>query len=648
MARDDARRNAAGATAARRRTARAEQQATGLEEILADTVATQTRALTAGYRANALTTATPRSFATSDDVPAPAAPWWQRLWNALLWSTALDEAEEFVAVFVIEELDADFGIQVASEQPFVRGVAASHVADIEDWSLAMRRQVGEIIERGHVDSMSIPQVTELIEDAGLRFGKQATNVARTEMVSASNAASHAGASAFAEPGDTKKWLATSDSRTRDSHRKADDQVVPFDQPFIVGGAKLQHPGDRSGPLEEVINCVLPSTEVDVRATGAMVSLYSGQVVTIETTSGHKLSATPNHPVLTRRGWVPIGLLNETDYVLSRRQPRRTSIDGADIDHTPSLAEEVFHSLDLVAGPTSDKRRTAAMVDFNGHLSVGHSQVQVVTADHPLSFGWKPEELEELAKLGHAFAESKMGAASDTRPLIGIGQPQPHGLGTISLLQASVSEASVDRCATYPKVDRNRLNRLPGIELRDHAFAVSIASLVPLDRLNAERVAERPHLAADALERSAGQLRRDPKTVDHAFHRRPGTVRSGDDLTQLREGYFSTIGESEDAGANLASTAVLVGRGLDTSFADPKREVVGVVAEVSTDCRERPALVHEEANGFLDVVFWDRLRHVDRSHAETAVYDFETPDGLFAAGGVIVHNCRCTWVWTPSD
>ncbi len=254
MARDDARRNATGTTAARRRTARAEQQATGLEEILADTVATQTRALTAGYRTNALTTATPRSFATSDDVPAPAAPWWQRLWNALLWSTALDEAEEFVAAFVIEELDVDFGIQVVAEQPFVRGIAAQHVADIDNWSLYLKEQVGEIIERGHKDAMSIPQVTELIEDAGLRFGHQATTVARTEMVSASNAASHQGAAAFAEPGDTKRWLATSDSRTRIDHRNAHNDEVPFDQPFIVGGEKLQHPGDRSASLEQTANC----------------------------------------------------------------------------------------------------------------------------------------------------------------------------------------------------------------------------------------------------------------------------------------------------------------------------------------------------------------------------------------------------------
>ena len=241
--------------AARRRTARAEHRATDLEEVLADTVATQARRLVAGYRRQALAVASTDTFATADDIPAPPAPWWQRLWDSVLWSTALDEAEGIVAGFVIEELDADFGIQVASEQPFVRGVAAQHVADIDAWSLNLKQQIGDLVDRGHRESMSIPQVVELIEDAGLRYGRQATTVARTEMVSASNAASHTGAAAFAEPGDTKRWMATlGDQRTRPDHRKAHDQVVPFDQPFIVGGAKLQHPGDRSGPPEQVIAC----------------------------------------------------------------------------------------------------------------------------------------------------------------------------------------------------------------------------------------------------------------------------------------------------------------------------------------------------------------------------------------------------------
>ena len=65
------------------------------------------------------------------------------------------------------------------------------------------------------------------------------------------------------------WLATSDSRTRPTHRAAEGQRVPVGQPFIVGGAELRFPGDPSGPPQEVIQCrctmllVEPGESVDL-------------------------------------------------------------------------------------------------------------------------------------------------------------------------------------------------------------------------------------------------------------------------------------------------------------------------------------------------------------------------------------------------
>ncbi|QSM01217.1 MuF-like minor capsid protein [Microbacterium phage NoodlelyBoi] len=52
----------------------------------------------------------------------------------------------------------------------------------------------------------------------------------------------------------KQWVARQDERTRHTHAAADGQRVPVGQPFSVGGASLQHPGDRRGPAGETINC----------------------------------------------------------------------------------------------------------------------------------------------------------------------------------------------------------------------------------------------------------------------------------------------------------------------------------------------------------------------------------------------------------
>ena len=53
----------------------------------------------------------------------------------------------------------------------------------------------------------------------------------------------------------KRWLSTDDTRTRATHRVADGQTCPLDQPFRIGGFLLEHPADSiSVAPHEVINC----------------------------------------------------------------------------------------------------------------------------------------------------------------------------------------------------------------------------------------------------------------------------------------------------------------------------------------------------------------------------------------------------------
>ena len=52
----------------------------------------------------------------------------------------------------------------------------------------------------------------------------------------------------------KKWLATLDNRTRDTHQALDGQEQPIDEPFVVDGMKIDYPGDPFAPPELVYNC----------------------------------------------------------------------------------------------------------------------------------------------------------------------------------------------------------------------------------------------------------------------------------------------------------------------------------------------------------------------------------------------------------
>lgn len=83
---------------------------------------------------------------------------------------------------------------------------------------------------------------------------QALRIARTETTFAMNAAKD---HVPRNPRLTydKVWSTAIDGRERESHRIANGQIVPIDEPFQVGDHQMQRPGDRTNAsAREVINC----------------------------------------------------------------------------------------------------------------------------------------------------------------------------------------------------------------------------------------------------------------------------------------------------------------------------------------------------------------------------------------------------------
>lgn len=71
----------------------------------------------------------------------------------------------------------------------------------------------------------------------------------------------------------KMWRSLHDSRVRDTHAIADGQIQLESDPFTVGGALLDYPGDPSGPAGEVINC--RCVVIGVNRDGQPISLSAG-------------------------------------------------------------------------------------------------------------------------------------------------------------------------------------------------------------------------------------------------------------------------------------------------------------------------------------------------------------------------------------
>lgn len=91
---------------------------------------------------------------------------------------------------------------------------------------------------------------EIMKDLNITERYRAERIARTEVIGASNSATHAGAVATGFDLD-KEWIAYIDDKTRESHINLNGQTVDKNDNFSNG---LEYPGDPSGEAEEVINC----------------------------------------------------------------------------------------------------------------------------------------------------------------------------------------------------------------------------------------------------------------------------------------------------------------------------------------------------------------------------------------------------------
>jgi virulence-associated protein VapD len=96
---------------------------------------------------------------------------------------------------------------------------------------------------------------EIVANTLITSQLRAERIARTEIISASNAGSLEGARASGLKLN-KKWITTPDDRTRESHKAENigQAIVPLEEKFFIDGEYLDYPGDVNGSAKNVINC----------------------------------------------------------------------------------------------------------------------------------------------------------------------------------------------------------------------------------------------------------------------------------------------------------------------------------------------------------------------------------------------------------
>lgn len=312
---------------------------------------------------------------------------------------------------------------------------------------------------GFQQGESIPDLRERLRGSAGLTGRNATLVARTQVLDASNAGSYDTARVSGLDL-LKGWEATPDARTRDTHSAAGafyqgDGMIALADPFTVGGFACERPHDPSLPASERYNCFPAGTLVQAgRIERAYRRWFDGELVDIVTAEGKHLSGTPNHPVLTRRGWVGLGLIAEGDELLCYG----VDPDGASrhhIDAVPTEIEKCFDALSVVGELV---RVASHRVDFHGERPQGY--VDVVRRDGELSDHIRTSVVECLGDLplpltdvglshlsgGRGQAARCLAAGGTSDGIMGCGSQGQAVLG------ASSGHSDKHRIATIPGLD----------------------------------------------------------------------------------------------------------------------------------------------------------------------------------------------------
>ena len=127
------------------------------------------------------------------------------------------------------------------------------VRQVEESALTASDDVARVVQDGLADGDSVTDIASRINEViGGQARDRAQKIASTSVNSGFEIAQME-AYERAEI-ERKAWLSTRDSAVRDTHDEADGQEVALDEPFIVGGAELMHPGDPFGPIDEIVRC----------------------------------------------------------------------------------------------------------------------------------------------------------------------------------------------------------------------------------------------------------------------------------------------------------------------------------------------------------------------------------------------------------
>jgi hypothetical protein len=233
------------------------------------------------------------------------------------------------------------------------------------------------------------------DDADRLWQWKAARIARTEALGAFNGGTYMGAAAYElATGETryKQWWSTSDNRVRASHWAAHMQVAELHDDFMVGGFRLDHPGDPTAPGQEVINCRCTLLILNESQAEAERARYERERPGRTNIDGQLIDddGNPIGPAPTYTGLVPIIADATTRGTTMPKRPALVAAGDTDVDEVPDAPSEN-------AMPVGFRGRLAPLdtLSGDGRLIAAPDSGEPRVRPLPLSFKW-----QDASTFGH--------------------------------------------------------------------------------------------------------------------------------------------------------------------------------------------------------------------------------------------------------
>jgi hypothetical protein len=217
------------------------------------------------------------------------AIWDEVLWQTIFADALLDQiqtAAELGAVSTLRDLKASTALFDLDSPEVAAAMNSRSQKFAEQVNETTWNQLKASLLEGVQDGEGVEALMDRVESVmGDRIRSSAETIARTETIGALTEGSLMGAKEAEATGlrVRKQWLATFDGRERASHAEAHERYqanpIALSEPFIVGGASIDSPGN-GFDAAEVINCRCAMTYVvedDTTQAGVLQSDIAAQI-----------------------------------------------------------------------------------------------------------------------------------------------------------------------------------------------------------------------------------------------------------------------------------------------------------------------------------------------------------------------------------